>query len=116
MSNISNSVKLSNVLENSLFMDIEKMCLKCKEMLREEEILTGFQKDLNNYTVKCPKCQQCFVPKFTIYSEQDNVYINGKKGQKINLLPPITLYKQFFNLVTQKGDQILMDESFINEH
>ena len=75
MSNISNSVKLSNVLENSLFMDIEKMCLKCKEMLREEEILTGFQKDLNNYTVKCPKCQQCFVPKFTIYSEQDNVFL-----------------------------------------
>jgi len=53
---MSNSVKLSNVLENSLLMDIETKCSKCKDSLREEEILTGFKKDINDYTVKCPKC------------------------------------------------------------
>jgi len=51
---MSNSVKLSNVLENSLLMDIETKCSKCKDSLREEEILTGFKKDINDYTVKCP--------------------------------------------------------------
>jgi len=81
-------------------MDIETKCSKCKEDLREEEILTGFKKDINDYTVLCPKCNQPFVPKFTIYSEQENMFIPGKTGTKINLLPPITLYKQFFNLVT----------------
>ena len=28
----------------------------------------------------CPKCNQQYVPKFTIYSEQENIYIQGKKG------------------------------------
>jgi hypothetical protein len=61
--------KLSYVLENSLFLEIEKSCGKCKEFLREEEILSGFQKNMSNYTVKCPICKEFFVPKFTIYSE-----------------------------------------------
>jgi hypothetical protein len=50
-------------------MDIDTKCSKCKDDLREEEILTGFKKDINDYTVLCPKCNQPFVPKFTIYSE-----------------------------------------------
>ena len=35
-------MKLSYILENLLYFDIEKKCLKCKEDLREEEIFTGF--------------------------------------------------------------------------
>lgn len=66
--------------------------------------------------MKCPICKEFFVPKFTIYSEQENIYIQGRKGQVISLLPPITLYKEFFNIITKKGDQILMSESFISEH
>ena len=93
-------MKLSNVLENCLLIEIEKKCSKCKEELREEEILTGFKKDYDDYTVHCPKCKQPFVPKFTIYTEQDNTFIPGKKGTKLNLLSPITLYKQFYNLIT----------------
>ena len=61
-------------------MDIDSKCSKCKEDLREEEILTGFKKDINDYTVKCPKCNQQFLCKFTIYTEQENMYIDGKKG------------------------------------
>jgi NAD-dependent SIR2 family protein deacetylase len=99
-----------------LFLDIEKSCSKCKEYLREEEIFTGFQKNLSNYTVKCPICKECFVPKFTIYSEQENSYTKGRKGQTISLLPPVTLYKEFFNIITKKGDQIVMSESFIVDH
>jgi hypothetical protein len=92
------------VLENSLFLEIEKSCSKCKEFLREEEIFSGFQKNLSNHTVKCPICSECFVPKFSIYSEQENAYVKGRKGQTISLLPPVTLYKEFFNIITKKGD------------
>ena len=28
----------------------------------------------------------------------------------------MTLYKEFFNIITKEGDQILMSESFISEH
>lgn len=109
----SNPQKLSSILENSLFLDIEKCCSKCKENLREEELFSGFQKSLSNYTVKCPTCKSQFVPKFTIYCEQDNAYLNGRKGTTISLLPPITLYKEFFNILMKEGDQILMNENLI---
>ena len=66
--------------------------------------------------MKCPICQEFFVPKFTVYSEQENTYIKGRKGQVISLLPPITLYKEFVNILTKKGDAILMNEAFISEH
>jgi phage FluMu protein Com len=68
------------VLENLLYIDIEKSCSKCKESLREEEIFSGFQKNLSNYLVKCPICKAMFVPKFSIYSEQDSNFLNGRKG------------------------------------
>lgn len=109
-------MKLSSILENSLFFEFEKSCSKCKETLREEEIFSGFQKSLSNYTVKCPICKKDFVPKFSIYCEQENLYLNGKKGTTISLLPPITLYKEFFNILMKEGDQILMNENFINNH
>jgi len=79
-------------------------------------MFSGFQKSLSNYTVKCPICHQQYVPKFTIYSEQENLYLNGRKGVTVHLLPPITLYKEFFNILMKEGDQILMNEDFINNH
>ena len=56
------------------------------------------------------------MPKFTIYCEQDNAYLNGRKGTTISLLPPITLYKEFFNILMKEGDQILMNENLISNH
>lgn len=38
----SGPLKLSYVLENLLYIDIEKSCSKCKESLREEELFSGF--------------------------------------------------------------------------
>lgn len=32
------------------------------------------------------------------------------------MLPPITLYKEFFNILMKEGDQILMNDKFINNH
>ena len=34
----------------------------------------------------------------------------------MSLLPPITLYKEFFNILMKEGDQILMSENFIQNH
>jgi len=50
-------MKLSYILENLLYFDIDKVCPKCKETLREEEVFSGFQKNLSSYTVKCPICK-----------------------------------------------------------
>ena len=106
-------MRLSYILENCLFFEITKNCLKCKEPLREEEVFSGFQKNLSNYTTKCPICSGMFVPKFTIYSETENQWIDGKKGKVFQLLPPITLYKDFCNVISNKGESILMNETFI---
>ena len=52
----SNPQKLSYLLENCLFFEIDKTCGKCKEKLREEEVFSGFQKKSNTYTIRCPIC------------------------------------------------------------
>ena len=33
--------KLSHILENSLYLEVMKECTQCKNLLREEEVLTG---------------------------------------------------------------------------
>jgi len=66
--------------------------------------MTGFQKNLSNYTCKCPVCKEMFVPKFKIHSENDTPYLQGRKGETVSLLPPVTLYKEFINIISKKGD------------
>jgi len=41
-----------------------------------------------------------FVPKFTIYSEHENSFVQGRKGEVISMLPPLTLYKEFINIIS----------------
>ena len=35
---------------------------------------------------------------------------------KVTLLSPITLYKEYINIVEQKGEQIVLKDSFLKEH
>jgi hypothetical protein len=57
------------------------------------------------------------VPKFTIYSENENSWVlNGNKGMTISMLPPITLYKEFFNILVKESADSIMSEEFINDH
>ena len=113
----SKAFRLSAILESSLFLDVDKQCTKCREPLREEELLSGFEKNLSNYTVKCPVCKKPFVPKFSIYAEQESPYLpKGRQGEAVSLLPPITLYKEFFNILVKEGADIVMSESLISEH
>ena len=32
------------------------------------------------------------------------------------MLPPVTLYKEFYNILQKNGDEILMSDEFINNH
>ena len=76
-----NQSKLSYLLENSLYLEILKDCNQCGQQLIEEEMLTGMLKNQSEYIIKCPKCKQCFVPKFMIYTEhKSKVLPEGKKG------------------------------------
>lgn len=57
-----------------------------------------------------------FVPKFKIYTESDNNFINGQSGETIQMLPPICLYKEYINIIAKESDQILMTDKFITKH
>lgn len=66
--------------------------------------------------IKCPVCKESFVPKFTVYSEYKTDYLRGREGVSVTLLSPITLYKEYINLVEHKGEQIVLRETFLKEH
>ena len=107
---------MSQVLEGSIYIELQKECQHCEKPLKEEELFSLFTQDQSDYTVKCPYCNQCFVPKFTIQSEYKTPYVNGREGLSMQLLPPCTLYKEFINTLAQKGDQVLTSQIFMTEH
>ena len=81
--------------------------MHCEKPLKEEELLSGLQKNNSDYTVKCPQCSCSFVPKFTLYSEYTSDFISGREGLTLQLLPPVALYKEFLNTLGKKGDRVL---------
>lgn len=84
--------------------------------MKEEELLSGFTKNLSAYTVRCPICKNQFVPKFTVYSEYKTDYLRGREGVCITMLSPIVLYKEYINIIEQKGGQQILKESFLRDH
>ena len=49
-------------------------------------------------------CKENFVPKFTVYSEHKTDYLKGREGMSVQLLSPVTLYKEYINIVEQNGE------------
>lgn len=84
--------------------------------MKEEELLSGFTKNLSSYVVKCPMCKGNFVPRFTVYSEYKTDYLKGREGLSIQMLSPVTLYKEYINIIEQEGDQIIFSDIFLKEH
>ena len=97
-------------------MEIELECQQCEKPLKEEEIFSGFMKNLSSYVIRCPICKECFVPKFFVYSEYKTDYLKGKDGMSVQLLSPVIVYKEYINLVEHKGEQIVLREQFLKEH
>lgn len=80
-----------------MHIELCKECSKCAKPLREEELFSLFTQDQSDYTIKCPFCAQCFVPKLLLQSEFRTPYIDGRQGLDLHLLPPVALYKEFMN-------------------
>jgi uncharacterized protein (DUF39 family) len=97
--NRTSQVRLSHLLENSLYLEIDTECQQCEKKLREEELFSGFTKSLNQYTIKCPACKSMFVPKLMVYSEYKTDYLKGREGVSVTLLSPIILYKEYINII-----------------
>ena len=51
-----------------------------------------------------------------MYSEYKTAFINGREGLTMQLLPPAALYKEFINTLSKKGDAVLTQEAFLNDH
>lgn len=56
------------------------------------------------------------MPKFKVYSEHKNDFLKGRDGISIQLLSPVTLYKEYVNIVEQKGEQVVLKDTFLKEH
>jgi len=54
--------------------------------------------------IKCPICKENYVPKFNVYSEYKTDFLKGREGMSIQMLSPVTLYKEYINLVEHKGE------------
>jgi|LauGreDrversion4_2_1035121.scaffolds.fasta_scaffold354793_1 hypothetical protein len=66
------------------------------------------QKNQSEYTIRCPICKQCFVPKFSIHTQvESDLLPEGRNGLTMQLLSPVVLYKEFINTLNKKGDDIL---------
>ena len=65
----------------------------------------------------CPICKNCFVPKFTIYSEYSTQYLKeGREGLTMQLLSPVVLYKELINVLNKAGDIVFQSEDLLGEH
>jgi len=72
---------------------------------------------MNEYVIVCPQCKSNFTPKFSVFSEFTGIYgLNGRVGITFNFLSPITLYKEFTNVIKAKSAQIVLKESFLKDH
>jgi len=40
-----------------------------------------------------------------VYSEYKTDYLKGREGVSITMLSPIILYKEYINIIEQKGEQ-----------
>lgn len=59
---------------------MELECSQCDKALKEEELMSGFTKNLSAYVVTCPICKKSFVPRFTVFSEYKTDYLKGRDG------------------------------------
>lgn len=105
------------MLESHVYVNVEKACAKCELVLKEEEIISLFSRNMNEYDIQCPQCNSKFKPTFTVYSEFSGIYgLKGRQGKPYIFLSPLNLYKEFTNLIKSKGANIVLKDLFVKEH
>jgi hypothetical protein len=80
----------------------------CEKVLKEEEIMSGWEKSMNQYIVKCPHCSCKFVPRINIFTESSHNLLCGKEGTSVEFLSPAALFKEFMNCLNKKEEGILL--------
>ena len=92
--------KMAAILEQGVI-EFPEICPQeeCPKILREEEVMAGFQKGLNSYTVTCPNCKIPFVPQLEISFPAGRGKPN--KVKSLYLLSPALFYKEVQNLLDQ---------------
>ena len=71
----------------------------CKRLLREEEIISAWARNLHAYSIKCPACGKEFIPTLKITFSQE------KSKSYYFLFPPL-FAKEVHNLVENKTASI----------
>lgn len=111
------AAQVSYVLENVvIFAAAQCKNTTCNYIIKEEEIMTGWQQSMNEYISQCPLCKAKFVPKLILLTDSEHESLNGKDGLEIQWLPPSCLMKEFTNCITQRGDSILLKEDLRKDH
>ena len=106
--------KICEKMESFLYsssIEIVKKCQneKCKNDLREVDILFGFARDFDKYTCKCNNCGFEFIPRINIHCENLNSEI-------MTVLSPIILKKEIINLIMNKSVDIFFKPEFYLLH
>ena len=68
----------------------------CNFIFKEEELMSCWIRNLNNYTVNCPECNKGFVPNLEVTTEQ------GKTSLFYFLFPPL-FAKEVNNIIEFKS-------------
>lgn len=93
--------KIKNLIKKAAI-ELPDKCgnYNCTCKLTEEQLMSGFSRNLNTYTVKCAECKGEFVP-------QMEIYLDAKKTKHYYLLSPPLFLKEFFNLIEIKTSAVL---------
>ena len=67
------AAEISYIVENVVISAFTQcMNTTCNYLIREEEVMTGWQKSMNEYVSQCPKCKAKFVPQLTFFTDSDH--------------------------------------------
>ena len=99
--------------ENSFSYDFEKIvflcseiCPECESLLKEEDIISGFQKSYSSYTINCIKCKNLLVPRMYII-------IDHNEYEEAEFLSPSVMYRELERcLSTWNNERFLLTADF----
>ena len=82
-------IELSNKCKN----------LECKNFIKEEVILTLWEKNCDSYTIKCPFCEITYIPTL-------NIKISAERDESCYFLFPPMLKKEINNLINNETSKV----------
>jgi pentatricopeptide repeat protein len=116
---VERQIALGENLLEIVFPDISidtenEVCPRCNFILSDDDVVSGWKPDSNDYTTSCPNCTQRFVPHFCVQCTAPTFV--GSRGPASSLmcerLSPWVLQKEIRNVMSsQEGiDNLLRPE------